>query len=157
MKRVLIYIGILALLFAAPVERSDVGMLRPVQVVSVYSENGWVVLETDTEDKGYGMSALEALQNLKETSNGIIYLDTAQYLLITADTVGAVEELRQYLKPGVRLCMAVKQLPLKEVSRFFGVHGRLPRLKGWSEGEKLPVLGTFENSLTFLKKVEKSA
>lgn len=157
MKRVLLYIGILALLFAAPVASADVGKLRPVQVVSVYKEKGWVVIETDTEDKGYGTSGLQALQNLKDTSNGIIYLDTAEYLLITDATAEVAEELRQHLKAGVRLCMAAKHLELKEVSRFLGVHGRLPRLKEWTAGEELPILSTFGNSLTFLKKVEKSA
>ena len=157
MKRILIYIGILAALIAAPVERSDIGKLRPVQVVSVYKERNWVVMETDTEDKGYGGTVRQALQNLKDTSSGIIYLDTADYLLVGRDMEAAAEELRQELKDNVRLCIAAKPLDLASVSRYLSVQGDLPKLKAWSEGEELPVLSTFENSLIFLKKVENNA
>ena len=51
MKRVIIYIGILAALIAAPVEQMEVGKLVPVQVVSVYKEGNAYVLETDTQNK----------------------------------------------------------------------------------------------------------
>ena len=156
MKRVLLYIGILALLLAAPVESADIGKLRPVQVVSVYKENNWVVMHTDTEDKGYGSTAKQALQNLKDTSNGIIYLDTADYLLVTKDTIDAAEELRKDLKDSVQLCMTAKQVDLVEVSQYLSIRGDLPKLKDWSEGEELPVLSSFGDSLIFLKKVEKS-
>ena len=154
MKRILIYIGILALLLAAPVESSDIGKLRPVQVVSVYQENTWVVMETDTDDRGYGSTALQALQNLKDTSNGIIYLDTAEYLLLSKDTMGAAEQLRKELKDNVRLCIAAEPLDLAEVSQYLSVQGELPKLKNWSQGQKLPVISTFGGSLIFLKKVE---
>ena len=155
MKRIALYIGVLAVLVLVPVHGADIGKLRPVQVVSVYKENNWVVMETDTDDRGYGGTALQALRNLKDTSNGIIYLDTAEYLLVTKDTVNAVEELRPELKSNVRLCMATKPLDLTEVSQYLSVHGGLPKLKDWVEGEELSVLSKFKNSLTFLKKVEK--
>ena len=157
MKRVLIYIGILAALIAAPVKSSDIGKLRPVQVVSVYKENVWTVLETDTEDKGYGGTVQQALQNLKDTSNGIIYLDTADYLLLTKDTEHAAEQLRQALKENVQVCMTAGSVDLKKASQYLSAHGDLPKLKHWAEGAELPVLSAFGDSLIFLKKVENSA
>ena len=157
MKRIALYIGILAMLVLAPVRGADIGKLRPVQVVSVYKENNWVVMETDTDDRGYGGTAQQALRNLKDTSNGIIYLDTADYLLLSKDTVDAAEELRQELKNSVRLCMVTKPLDLEEVSQYLSVHGGLPKLKEWTIGEELPVLSEFKNSLTFLKKGRKKA
>ena len=153
----MLYMVILAALFAAPVRSSDIGKLRPVQVVSVYKENNWVVMETDTEDKGYGGTVTQALKNLKDTSNGIIYLDTAEYLLLTKDTENMAEELRQVLKDKVRLCMAAKDIDLAEASQYLSIHGDLPKLKAWKEGTELPVLGTFGDSLIFLKKVENRA
>ena len=157
MKRIIIYIGILAMLFAAPLESADVGKLLPVQVVQLRKENGWVVLETDTENVGMGGTAKQALQNLKDTASGIIYLDTAEYLLLTKDTINAAEELREVLKDNVRLCLAAKEIDLAAASQYLSVHGDLPKLKAWSEGEELPVLSTFGNSLIFLKKVENNA
>ena len=157
MKRILIYVGILAALLAAPVRPSNIGQLHPVQVVSVYKENNWVVIETDTEDRGIGGSALQALQNLKDTTSGNIYLDTAEYLLLTKDTQEEVEALRAELKDSVQLCMCTKQVDLAEAGKYLSVHGKLPKLEHWKKDTELPVLSTFGDSLIFLKKVEISA
>ena len=157
MKRIVLYIGILVLLLAAPVESADIGKLLPVQVISIRKENGWVVLETDTEDIGMGGNAVQALRNLKDTASGIIYLDTAEYLLLTKDTQEDVEQLRSELKPDLRLCMCNKPVDLAETAKFLSVHGKLPKLKTWKTDVELPILSTFGDSLIFLKKVENSA
>jgi len=157
MKRIILYIVILAGVLAIPVKRLDVAKLRPVQVVSIYTENNWLVMETDTGDKGFGGTARQALQNLKDTSSGIIYLDTADYLLLTDETMDTAEELRQELKDTVRLCLTAKKVNLAEASKFLSVHGKLPRLSAWENGQELPVLSTFGDSLIFLKKVENRA
>lgn len=157
MKRILLYIGILAAVVAAPAEQMNVGELIPVQVVSVYKENGWTVIETDTEDKGIGGTAKQALRNLKDTACGRIYLDTAQYLLLGMDAADAVEELRGELRSTVRMCQSDKQVDLTQAAKYLTVHGQLPKLKDWKKDVELPVLSTFRDSLIFLKKVENSA
>lgn len=155
MKRILCYIGILAAVLAWPVERLDVGKLCPVQVVSVYKKDNWVVIETDTEDIGFGGTARQALENLEDTTSGVIYLDTAQYLLLSKDAEDVVEDLRDELKPSVQLCYAAMEIDLEEAAVFLSAHGDLPKLKTWKTGQELPVLSTFGKRLTFLKKVEK--
>ena len=157
MKRIIIYIGILALLLAAPVESADIGKLIPVQVVSIRKENDWVILETDTEDVGMGASAEQALKNLKDTASGVVYLDTAEYLLIGKDTQEEAEALRDSLKRTVRVCEIAKPVDLAEAARFLSVHGKLPKLKTWEKGKEVPVLSLFGENLIFLKKVEKRA
>ena len=157
MRRILIYVAILAGVLVLPVQRQDVGKLHPVQVVSVYKEDRWVVMETDTEDKGYGSTAQLALQNLKDTSDGIVYLDTAEFLLLTKDTQDAAEELREALKPAVRLCLTAKPVDLPKAAKYLSTHSGLPSLSDGDRGEELPILSTFGDSLIFLKKVEKRA
>ena len=157
MRRIILYIGILALVIAAPVKPMNIGDLRPVQIVSVYKEGGWTVIETDTDDKGIGGTALQALQNMKDASDGVIYLDTADYLLLTKDAEEAIMELYENLKPSVRLCMVSGAVNLKKAASYLKTHGALPKLKGWKKGTELPVLSTFGNSLIFLKKVENNA
>ena len=157
MKRTIIYIGILAALLAAPVKPLNIGKLLPVQVVSIYKEGEWTVIKTDTENIGMGGTPQQALQNLEESASGIIYLDTAEYLLLTKDTLDAAEALRDELKPNVRLCLAAKQMDLTEAGKYLSVHGQLPKLEAWKTDTELPVLGTFGESLIFLKKVENSA
>jgi len=154
-KRIVLYIGMIALVFAAPVEHLNVGELIPVQVVAISQENGWTVIETDTGDKGIGANAQKALKNLKDTASGKIYLDTAEYLLLGRDTANAAEDLRGELKPSVKLCETAKPLDLEETAKFLNNHGKLPRLKDWNKDTELPVLSTFGDALIFLKKVEK--
>ena len=64
MKRIILYIGILALVVAAPVKPMNVGNLRPVQIIAVRKMNKWVTVETDTEDKGIGGTITQAIQNM---------------------------------------------------------------------------------------------
>ena len=142
---------------AAPAEPLNIGELIPVQVVSIYQEKGWTVIETDTGNKGMGGTAKQALRNLKDTACGKIYLDTAEYLVLGEDTAEAVEELRDELKRSVQLCEAATTVDLAQTAKFLHAHGKLPTLKEWKKDAELPVLGTFGKSLIFLKKVENSS
>lgn len=140
MKRIVIYIAVLALLTLAPVKSAEIGKLRPVEVVVVHRQEDMLVLSTDTGDVGSGTDALAALENLKATTPGTIYLDTAEYLLLTEGAEDAVQQLRNVLKKSVRVCMADSVVDLKEAAKFLPVHGNLPRLKYWKAGDKLPRL-----------------
>ena len=157
MKKILLYIGILAVMLVIPVKSLDVGKLRPVQVVSVYIEDEWTVIETDTGDYGIGATAKQALANMKDTAAGVIYLDTAQYLLIGKDAQNEAETLRDVLKQDTRLCYVEPKIDPKSAGEFLAAHSGLPKLKEWKTGQDLPVLTTFRKRLTFLKKVEKRA
>lgn len=120
--RIIVYLVILALLFLAPVERLDVAKLEPVQTVAISLENGKIVLQTDTEDKGVGATVEAALQDLEENTSGVIYLDTAQYLLVTQETEKAVVTLRQYLRPGVVVSRWDGAADLQQAARYLSVH-----------------------------------
>lgn len=157
MKRMLLYAVILSALLTAPVNHLDVGKLRPVQVVSVYKENQWVVVKTDTGDYGIGATTEQALNNMKDTTAGVIYLDTAEYLLLSENAEEEAEELRSVLKANTRLCYADAKIDIAETGKFLASHGDLPKLEDWKKGQDLPVLSTFRKRLTFLKKVENSA
>lgn len=157
MKRIVLYILLMTAALLAPVERADVGKLRPIETVSVYRENDWIILRTDTDDVGIGTTAIQALQNMKDTASGIIYLDTAEYLLIDKQTQDAAEELRDVLKGKVRLCMATKEIEPADATKYLSAHGGLPQMRNWKTGQELPALMQYGNRLIILKKVEKSS
>lgn len=157
MKRIILYIGIVAALFAVPAEQMEVGKLIPVKTVAVYQKNTSYVIETDTQNKGVGETVPDALQNLKDTAAGTIYLDTAKYLLITEETQEAVELLRQSMKPTTHLCKMKRPVPVEGAGEFLDVHDSLPKLKHWKYGMELPVLSGEEDSFILLKKVENNA
>ena len=157
MKRIILYVLLMAAALAAPVEQADVGKLRPIETVSVYTEQGWVVLSTDTDDLGIGQTALQALQNMKDTASGTIYLDTARYLLLEEDAQDAAEELRAVLKDKVQLCIASREIEPADATKYLSAHSGLTRMKTWKVGQKLPVLVQQGKRLIILKKVENNA
>ena len=157
MKRILLYIVLLTLTILVPVERADVGKLRPIETVAVCKENDQIILQTDTEDIGIGTSVVEALQNMKDTASGIIYLDTARYLLIGEGAENAAEELRQVLKDRVGLCLVSGAVKPLDATKYLRVHGNLPQMRSWKPGQNLPVLMPFGKDEIILKKVENRA
>ena len=129
--RKILYVVILVLLFLAPVQRLDVAKLLPINAVAVYREGENVVLETDAGYLGRGGSVLTALSNLKETVPWVIYLDTAEYLLLEEDAISWVEELRQVFKPSVKVCICQAAGKVEETVKYLEIHSNLPKLSHW--------------------------
>ena len=120
--RILLYITILIAMFFAPVKRLDIAKLEPVEAVAVYLENGRITLQTDGEDIGRGTTAQEALADLKENAFEVIYLDTADYLLIGDGAEEAAKDLRQYLRRSVETGK-YNGGNVKEEAKYLDVHG----------------------------------
>lgn len=127
-----LYIIILLMLFVAPLERLDVAKLLPVQAVAVYTEGDAVVLETDTENKGKGVSIADALADLKENTPAVVYLDTAEFLMVSESAVSEMEEIKNYLKPSVKVCVCDAAGKVKDTAKYLDIHRKLPKLKDWN-------------------------
>ena len=151
MKRVILYIVILIAVWFVPVEGANIGNLHPVEVVLVTKEEGRAVLMTDTGDIGKGETAVEALADLKKTTPGTVYLDTAEYLLIGENADALVEELRPYLKTSVKVCEAENEVNLVEAAEYLRVHGTFVQLKDYKQGVNLPQLTIEEKRLKLSK------
>lgn len=130
MRRIL-YAAILLSLLFVPVDKLDVAKLLPVESVAVYLESGEVVLKTNTENAGRGVSVSAALENLKEVTPAVVYLDTAKYLLVSEDATAYVDDLRQYLKPSVGVAVCDAKNMIKDAARYFGTHGGTVELRHW--------------------------
>ena len=130
--RVILYVLILALLFLAPVERLDVARLEPVQTVAVSVKEDAVLLETDTQNAGRGTDVDSAIENMEQTTPGVIYLDTAQYLLVAEDAVACVEVLRQYLHPSVKVSLWDGEGSVQDAAKYLGIRKDLPELRDWN-------------------------
>ena len=133
--RKLIYALIIAALCLAPLRRADIAKLRPVQAFAMYLEDNNVVLETDTGDLGRGENVLRALENLKEKTAAVVYLDTAEFLLVAKDAVSEMGELAQYVKDSVKVCVCEAAGRVKEAAQYLEVHGNLPKLRNWMSAE----------------------
>ena len=121
--RTVLYILIIILTFFSPVQRLDVAKLQPVEAVAVYMEQDMVILKTDTEDIGIGKTTQEALQNLKDTTPAVIYLDTAEYLLVAPGAEQCAEELKPHLKTSTKVG-TYSGGEVKEEVKYLDAHDR---------------------------------
>lgn len=133
---VLIVIGLMLL----PVRPTDVGELEPIQAVWLSEESGRVMLETDTQDKGTGQTVSEALEEMKRYSRGIVYLDTAQFLLVSENALDKIPDIRPYLKRTVKLCLWEGEGAVSDAAAYMQAHKSGIALSQWNADVKLPNL-----------------
>ena len=142
MKRIAIYALILASALMVPLEGTDVGRLKPVGLVQIYREGELCFIVTDTGDYGTGKTAAEAFDNLEKTTSGVIFLDTADYLLIDESVESEVAYLRGYLKHSVRICEASPEIEPEMAQEYLQTHRPTIKLKefaGMKNLEKLRI------------------
>ena len=150
MRRCILYIIIAVGALAVPAERTDVADLRPVQTVALYETTDGYLIETDTGDLGRGGTVDAAYQDLMGTTPGVIYLDTAEFLLVSENSQSRIPEIGKYLKRSVRCCTVLGECDLEEASIFLSVHNDLPQISYWGFGEQLPVLDCTAQRIKFL-------
>ena len=139
--KMLIYAALLAAALAAPVERTDVGKLRPVEVVAVArTERGYIV-RTDTGDQGMGRTLKAAFCDLEDTTAGVIYFDTAEYLLMETE-IEDEKLLRELLRSSIRVCAAEAEIPLEGSGAYLDIHHPQNRLRDSVDYQKLEILWT---------------
>jgi len=139
-RRCILYIIIAAAVLTIPVDRADVADLHPVQTVALYVTAEGCRIETDTGDLGRGKTVDDAYRDLLRSTPGVIYLDTADFLLVSENAQNQIPEIGKYLKKGVRCCVVAGKCNLMEVSKFLSVHDDLPHISRWKTGDELPVL-----------------
>ena len=147
MKRIVLYIAILLLVATIPVKRTDIGKLRPVQTVMLSRQANDIVIKTDTGDRGIGAGAWEALENLKQTTPAVIYLDTADFLLVSEDALDALQLLRDTFRGAVELYLFSGDIDPSEASKYLQIHGDGLPLKRWNGQTDLQILQLDEKRL----------
>lgn len=138
MKRIIFYCIILIGVLAVPVERMDISHLEPIQAVYLYRDGENIVLETDTEDRGTGKTVQQALTDMKNKSSGIVYLDTAEFLLVSDSALEDIEQMKAVLKGSVRVCGWDGKGELTEAAEYMQAHKTGCRLDKWNPAVKLP-------------------
>lgn len=122
MRRWPIMAVILAVLAALPPRGTDIGELRPVSLLYVYQDRGLVCVATDTGDSGRGAELKDALEDLKQTTPGTVFLDTAQYLVLTRQTLHSIPELSRILRPSVKFCMTDRLTDTEAAAKYLHAH-----------------------------------
>ena len=135
-----LYALILVSLLLIPLERVDIANLEPIQAVWMYLENGNIVLLTDTEDKGCGVTVESAMSDMREKSRGIVYLDTAQFLFVADSAQKDISAIGSLVKGSIRLCKWEGQGDIKDAVKYADSHNIGVKLNKWEDLGRLPEL-----------------
>ena len=123
MKRWIVYPGLLAALLLLPEGQGvDIGQLKPAEILYIYIEDGATVVQTDTDNVGKAWNLEGAIADMRQTSDGEVFLDTVSYLVVTEETKDKLPELGKILRPGTSVVMATAPVELKNLAAFLKVH-----------------------------------
>lgn len=139
MKRIVIYCAILALLYLVPVNGQNVADMEPIQAVWLTYAEDQLQLITDTGDIGSGATVAEALADMKDKSLGIVYLETAQYLLVSEKAQNVIMQIKPYLKGKVKVCLWEGNR-VEDAAKYMQAHRIGIQLRKWEANVKLPKL-----------------
>ena len=136
-----LYMLLLALAaFLLPGKGTDVGELIPVELVRLTAGDGVFVAAADTGDFGTGATLEEAMADLTSSAPGKVFLETADYLLLAAQTRESWEKLEAWFRPGTLVYGANEEIDPAAAAEFLRSHtGSVPlnRLEKTMDLEKL--------------------
>ena len=151
MKRWLWYLAAVLLVAALgwmPFAGTDVAKLQPVEVIRVGVEDGLIRVETDTGGSGNGADLAEAFADLKASAAGTVFLETADYLLVSHDAQSLLEPLGTYLRPACGICLESGVADLETVADFLSTHEPGMTLQEYRAGKQnLPELSVREGRM----------
>lgn len=120
-----------------PSAGTDIGMLQPVQIVLVKQVGTDVVVQTDTKNQGSGSDFMEAVENMKATSSGEIFLETAEHLLIDPECMNILQDAAKLLRPSCSVCLVDGEPDLETLGDYLKLHAPSRTLMEYMAGESV--------------------
>lgn len=111
------------LLLLLPQRGTDVGELLPVEVLLVEKEAEQYAITTDTGNSARGDSLKAAMDTLRNTAPGVIFLDTADYVLLTEETLSCMDALQGFVRPGTKVYIVEGEADPERLGAFLRAHG----------------------------------
>lgn len=138
---VFVVFGIMAVFGILPFAGTDVAKLEPVEVVALSWERNRILVQTDTQEQGRGQTLEATFADLKESADGQVFLETAQYLLLEKDQIHLLPELKTFLRPSCNICIWSGQGDLQDIAQYLEVHHPGLTLLRWlADKSSIPVL-----------------
>ena len=105
-----------------PFAGTDIAKLHPVEVLIVSKNEDDLLLQTDSGMVGTGNNVEEALESLRLSSAGNIFLDTANYLIISPDIAKEITSLSDYLRPACQVYHLEGKGKVAEIGKYLECH-----------------------------------
>ena len=144
MKKVIWLVAVIvtvAITGLLPFAGTDIAKLHPVEVLIVSRSEDGLLLQTDSGMLGTGKNIEEALQTLRLSSAGNIFLDTANYLLISLDCTGEIVTLWNYVRPACQVYHFKGEGKYEKIGKYLESHPSQTTVLGYLQGEiNVPML-----------------
>ena len=152
--KMIIYAILITSAMLVPTRPLELGKLKPVEVIRVSRSDEGVLIETDTGDSGRGRTVNQAIWNLHESTAGVVYLDTAEYLLVPPDEM-VLKQISPYLRESIRICQWTGEMKLEAAAKYLDVHKPDVQMKEYRVGTALQVLETENGRFCLHEKISK--
>ena len=98
---------------------------------------------TDTQSMGHGFSLEMAVADLNATASAEIFLETAEYVLVTEGTRYLLPSLKDYIRPGAKVVLATGPVEAQELTDYLEIQKpEITLLDCMAGGKQLPKLMT---------------
>lgn len=135
-----------------PFQGTDVAALQPIELLRVSMSQGAVLVQTDTGSMGIGDTPQAAFEDLKRTTAGDVFLETAEHLIVTPEAVALLPGLTAFLRPACNVCVEQGTADLETAAAFLNAHQPGITLQDYRAGETgLPVLVTQEGRMCLVR------
>lgn len=139
MKHWRIYLAAMAVFALLPAgNEQDVAKLRPAELLYIYKEAGTVHVCTDMGDAGKGRDLAGAVEDMRQNTPGEVFLETAEYVLVTEETKPMLQELEKLLRPGTRVVLAAGPIEPETAAAYLRVHRPTAMLRDCLTGQRKP-------------------
>ena len=128
MKRIALWALLLAIpvvLGLLPLHGTDAAKLEPAQILLLEATDRGLRIRTDTGAVGVGADPEQALSDLEQTAQGVLFLQTAETLVLTKDALSYLPQAArsQKLRPAAKVYALEGELPeAKEAAEFLAGH-----------------------------------
>lgn len=139
MKKI-IYL-VIAIIIAAGIDQlpfhgTDVEELHPVEVLYIEKKDEQYEISTDTSVVGKGITIGQAVADLHSTTPGSIFLETANYLLLSPGVDVLPEAYWEFLRPACLIYICDEKPELGTIAKFLATHLSKVTLLDWRNGEE---------------------
>lgn len=152
-KLVFVFLAIGCLLLFRGKAGKDLGNLKPVQLVQVTTCNGKVRVRTDTGSMGQGITVAEAVTDLQNGADGTVFLETADFLLVTALTSRFLPELGDFLRPGTEIARITSYVDGETAAKYLTAHHPAVTLRQAKNNHKMENLHFREGRYELERKI----
>ncbi len=115
-------IAIVSITGYLPFRGTDVSKLKPVEVLVLQSKDGLYSISGEDGIIGYGKDMQQALLDLRSTASGEVFLETANYLLVSENCMACIGELSAFLRPACQLYQLEGEGVLKSIAKYLESH-----------------------------------